>query len=282
MHRERSVGALVARVSGSGTTTVLMLHGLGATSDYWPGAYDVLDDVARVVVPDLLGFGRSLDESRSSFTLANHLDALDSCVELAAPGAQRIVVVAHSMGSAVALGFAGRHPDRTAHVILVGAPVYADPDAATGAFDTGGAMGRLFLLDTDWARRLCALSCRARSLSGAVMALGEPRLPIPIARRASLHTWEAYRDSVEQLILHHDWQRAFDAVIGAGIELDLYHGSDDTIGDQTHIERLVGGRAGVALHTVDDADHHLAITHAGTVLSRIREIVATDLSRVST
>lgn len=130
-------GELVAAAFGGGDTTVLLLHGLGATGDYWPDAYDRLGEFARVVVPDLLGFGRSLDGSRSSFALDDHLDALDTCVERAAPETKRFIVVAHLMGSGLALGLAGRHPDRTVHVVLVGAPVYPDPDAATGAFDAG-------------------------------------------------------------------------------------------------------------------------------------------------
>ena len=49
---------LAARVIGAGTPIVL-LHGLGASGDYWGSVYDRLGDGHRLVVPDLLGFGAS-------------------------------------------------------------------------------------------------------------------------------------------------------------------------------------------------------------------------------
>lgn len=248
---------------------MVLLHGLGATSDYWPRAYDRIGDNARVVVPDLLGFGCSLDEDRSSFTVEDHLDALDSCVAARASGADRFIVLAHSMGTGLALGFAARHLDRVDHLICVGAPVYPDARSARGAFGEAGAMGRVFLLDTDWARCLCALSCRARTASGLLMALVEPRLPVAVARRASLHTWPAYRDTVEELILQHDWAAGFDVLIEAGIPIDLLHGSADDIGSQPFIDQLLGGCPGVSLSTVEGADHHLAITHSAVVLEHL-------------
>lgn len=263
------MGPLVGRCSGSGDEVLLLLHGLGATSEYWPASYDALAARGLLVVPDLLGFGRSLDEARSSFTLHDHADALDSAIDTLAPDATGFVVVAHSMGAGVALEFARRHIDRVVRVVCIGAPVYPDERSASGAFDEAGAMGRVFLLDTAWAQRLCALSCRHRRLSGWLTVLLEPRLPVAIARRATLHTWPAYRDSVRHLILHYDWATAFATLAGAGIEIELLHGSDDTIGDQQYIELLVRDLATVSTHAVDGADHHLAITHAAEVIDRI-------------
>lgn len=62
VHRIQDHPPLAARTFGSGRDTILLLHGLGATGDYWGAAYDALGENHRVLIPDLLGFGRSLDE----------------------------------------------------------------------------------------------------------------------------------------------------------------------------------------------------------------------------
>ena len=45
--------------------------------DIFGAGFDRLAERHRVVVPDLLGFGRSLDEARTAFSVEAHLDALD-------------------------------------------------------------------------------------------------------------------------------------------------------------------------------------------------------------
>jgi pimeloyl-ACP methyl ester carboxylesterase len=47
-------------VSGSGERAFVLLHGLVTSSDTFGSSYDRLASYARLVVPDLLGFGRSM------------------------------------------------------------------------------------------------------------------------------------------------------------------------------------------------------------------------------
>jgi pimeloyl-ACP methyl ester carboxylesterase len=56
----------------------VLLHGLPASGDTFGAAYDRLATSAQLVVPDLLGFARSQDPSRTDFSLQAHLDALDA------------------------------------------------------------------------------------------------------------------------------------------------------------------------------------------------------------
>ena len=51
--------ALSVRVLGDTGPPIVLLHGLVASGVFWGGAYDRLADHHRLVVPDLLGFGRS-------------------------------------------------------------------------------------------------------------------------------------------------------------------------------------------------------------------------------
>lgn len=246
----------------------MLLHGLGATGDYFGAAYDHLGADHRVLVPDLLGFGRSLDEARPSFGLTDHLDALDTMLADHAPRAEEVVVVAHSMGSVLALAWAARHPHRINRVACFGAPVYANPEAATAGVAESGPMARIFLLDTAWARRVCALNCAHRTLAGAFASLAAPSLPVPVTRRSSLHTWPAYRDALDELILHADWAGLLGTLDAQATPVTLAWGDQDRIGDVDHAGSIIHPGC-QSVEIVPGAAHHLPITHPGAVLDHL-------------
>ncbi len=99
----------------------------------------------RLLLPDLRGSGRSLYSGALSWDqLADDVLAL-----LGAQGVERAVIGGTSMGSAVALRFALRHPTHTAGLVLM-SPLYpgADeplPPAVSAAFATMAEAGELAL-----------------------------------------------------------------------------------------------------------------------------------------
>lgn len=233
---------------------VLLLHGLGATGDYFGDSYDGLSHRRRVVVVDLLGFGHSLDEQRTDFSVDAHVEALSTACDALDLGDRDMVVAAHSMAAAIALTWANANPERCGQVVVWGPPIYPDKAAARQVGKQYGLMARLFLMDTAWAERACRLSCRNRTLSGWAMALMAPRWPIEISRNASQHTWAAYHDSLAALVLEFDWSTAFPA----RTPVTLIRGADDPIGDAAAIARLT---ADDTLIEVPGAGHHVALTH---------------------
>lgn len=254
--RHVRVGRLSVSDSGTGGDVVLMLHGLGATGDYFGSLYDDLGGHHRLVIPDLLGFGRSIDVEGVDFGPAAHLDALDEMLGQLELARARVTVVAHSMASALALLWAQRHPGRTLGIVLFGPPAYRTPDDARRAVGAAGPMARLFLLDTGWARALCRLSCSSRSLSGAAMTMASPRLPVAITSQASRHTWEAYRQSIDGLVLDADWP----SLLASNVPVAVVRGSNDRIGDSSYLAELASTHT--VLHEVAGADHHVPITCA--------------------
>ncbi|MFN2226660.1 MAG: alpha/beta fold hydrolase [Anaerolineae bacterium] len=116
---------------------VVLIHGAGGSHQLW--LYQVRDlPEARTYAPDLPGHGRSQGPGRDS--IAAYGDWLIAFLD--AVGAERAVLVGHSMGGGIALDVALRHPGRVAGLGLVAtgarmrvAPalleqLQEDPDAA--------------------------------------------------------------------------------------------------------------------------------------------------------
>lgn len=266
--RGTHVGDLHARIAGDGDKAVVLLHGLVSSGDVFGAAYDRLATVARLVVPDLLGFGRSMDESRSSFPVDAHLSALDDLAEDAGLFQRRWTVGAHSMGSALALQWALRHADRIDRVVCWGPPIYGSPRAARTRI-TGSRMARLVVLDTAWAERACAISCRHRDGVGVLTAAVEPDLPVAVARAVTRHTWPAYRDAMRHLVLEPDWEQLLADLDQRRVPIRLVWGSEDPVGDPD----LAGAYADAGQHTgltrVPGADHYLPMTHPALCLAHL-------------
>ncbi|MER7772775.1 alpha/beta fold hydrolase [Kitasatospora sp. NPDC096140] len=99
----------------------LYLHGLGATSPVYFAAAAAHPLLAgrRSLLMDLLGFGISDRPTDFGYTLEEHADAVAAAVRAAGPS--RVEVVGHSMGGAVAIVLAHRHPGLVSRLVLVDA-----------------------------------------------------------------------------------------------------------------------------------------------------------------
>jgi pimeloyl-ACP methyl ester carboxylesterase len=95
---------------------VLLIHGWGGSGRYWRGTVERLNARFGFLVPDLLGFGRSLPVRRGR-DIFDQADALE--VLLAHLGVARAHVVGHSTGGAIAMVLAARRPDLVERLALV-------------------------------------------------------------------------------------------------------------------------------------------------------------------
>lgn len=93
--------------SGSGTP-IVFLHGNPASSHVWR---DIMPAVGggRLLAPDLIGMGRS-GKPDIPYAFADHARYLDAWFD--ALGLDRVVLVGHDWGGALAFDWAARHPDR--------------------------------------------------------------------------------------------------------------------------------------------------------------------------
>lgn len=110
-------------MQGDGPVTVVLTHGWGATAHMWEPQVSALAPHARVVTWDLRGHGRSPSpDDPAAYSVDVVLADLDGLV-----GDGPAVLVGHSLGGQLSIGFALRHPDRVAGLgLLSTGPGYRD------------------------------------------------------------------------------------------------------------------------------------------------------------
>lgn len=114
--------------AGSGPT-VILLHGLGGSSQAWQLNIGALAQQYHVIVPDQIGFGKS-DKPLVNYRIRTYVDFLDQfCKQLKI---ERASLVGNSMGGWIAALFTAAYPDRVDKLVLADAGGYAVPKG----FDT--------------------------------------------------------------------------------------------------------------------------------------------------
>jgi pimeloyl-ACP methyl ester carboxylesterase len=109
--------------AGSGPTLIL-LHGLGGSTQVWQFNIAPLAEKYHVIVPDQIGFGKS-DKPLVNYRIRTYVDFLDQfCKQLKI---ERATLIGNSMGGWIATMFTAAFPDRVDKLVLVDAAGYAPP-----------------------------------------------------------------------------------------------------------------------------------------------------------
>jgi haloalkane dehalogenase len=106
--------AIQSEHSGSGTPFIF-LHGNPASSYIWRNVVPGVGE-GRMLAPDLIGMGQSAKPD-IAYTFDDHARYLDEWVD--ALGLERVVMVGHDWGGALAFDWAARHPDRVAGIAFL-------------------------------------------------------------------------------------------------------------------------------------------------------------------
>lgn len=96
---------------------IVLLHGFPTTSHLWSELVSLLPNGHRIVVPDLLGYGRSDLGDRASLSIAAHADRVVGMLDTLR--IRRVILVGHHMGACIATSVAARAPSRVTHLALL-------------------------------------------------------------------------------------------------------------------------------------------------------------------
>lgn len=95
---------------------VLLIHGIGDSSDTWRDVIPTLAQRYTVIAPDLLGHGRS-ERPRADYSVAAYANGIRDMLKLLA--IERVTVVGHSLGGGVAMQFVYQYPQLCERLVLV-------------------------------------------------------------------------------------------------------------------------------------------------------------------
>lgn len=105
------------RMAGEGPV-LLLIHGIGDSSETWLDVLPHLANKYTVIAPDLLGHGLS-DKPRADYSVAAYANGIrDLLVTL---GIDSVSVVGHSLGGGVAMQFGYQFPNLVERLVLVSA-----------------------------------------------------------------------------------------------------------------------------------------------------------------
>jgi pimeloyl-ACP methyl ester carboxylesterase len=96
---------------------ILLIHGIGDSSDTWRPVIEQLAKHHTVIAPDLLGHGRS-EKPRADYSIAAYANGMRDLLSVLE--VDRATVVGHSLGGGVAAQFAYQFPERCERLVLVG------------------------------------------------------------------------------------------------------------------------------------------------------------------
>ncbi|MDT5260687.1 MAG: hypothetical protein QOD10_5767 [Mycobacterium sp.] len=105
------------RIAGSGPA-ILMIHGVGDTSETWSTVHAKLAQRFTVIAPDLLGHGESA-KPRADYSLAAFANGMRDLLLML--GIDRVTVIGHSLGGGIAAQFAYQYPELVERAVLVAA-----------------------------------------------------------------------------------------------------------------------------------------------------------------
>jgi len=255
-----------------------LVHGLaGQLCHFTYGIVDQLATQYRVVAVDRPGSGYSVRSPGASATLSAQADVLAALIDTLQLG--RSVVVGHSLGGALALALAQRHPQRVAGLALV-APLTHMVQGVSPAF-------KGLAITKPWLRALVAWTlavpvsiAKRDELLGLVF--GPEAVPRDYAIRGggllALRPSHFFAASADLVAIPEDLPGIMQRYGAMQLPVSILYGrSDRILNPHDQGEALVAKLPGAQL-TLVDGGHMLPITAPGRTAQFIREAAARALS----
>ncbi len=261
---------LSCQTMGLGNQPVLLLHSLDGSANYFGAAFDELADPGPLLVPDLLGFGRS-PASDHGYSPEEHVVALLRMLDelkVETPA----LVVGHSLGAVLALKMASQNPERVSAVVALGAPIHRDSTMARSRLRQLGAGSRL-------GRGLSrAVPGRLRTGAGLPRLLaGSVHLDLPLSvagDRVAARAANAYEESLQKCLVEANVVAWF-ATISCPVEL-VVPAHDATV-DVELLRELSDRYQNVTVTLLPFGDERLPLTHPDGCLAAIDRFRASRL-----
>ncbi len=264
------MAGLAYRLEGHGVPATVLVHGLFASGRYWGKAYDGLARDSALVVPDLAGFGRSV-EVVDGFGPEAHADLVARTLGELGLTARPAVIGAHSLGCLVAIELARRHPHLVAGIVAFSPPLYDGEAAARRHLRGANPLIRLFIANPSLSEAVCDWMCEHPRFAGRLGRVLRPELPRALAEDRFKHTYRSYSETLAKVVVSAGAAAVFHEL---RIPIHLVAGAQDGVVDRKFLEDLAATYDHLELSVWPGAEHELPLTHPAACVSEIERMGA--------
>ncbi len=173
---------------------VVMVHGNPSWSIYYRHVVSALAPDFRCIVPDHIGCGFSdkPDDAEYAYTLSQRIEDLERLLESLALD-EPITLIVHDWGGAIGMGYATRHPEKIARLVILNTAAFHQHTAKPGAIPAALRLGRntrlgAWLINNKNAFSIGAslIGCKQHPMSKALRAAYQLPYAAPGHRLATL------------------------------------------------------------------------------------------------
>lgn len=260
---------LFVRRAGAVGTPLVLLHGLASSSRYWLPSLELLSDRHRVLLPDLLGFGRSPKPFTATYSAEEHVAWL-RCSLTPLLGGEPFALVGHSMGALIALRYAAEHPEQVTRLVLISLPVIGCLPWGHRPDGSAGGLHRL-VAHTRAGSRAAGLAIRLVAPLGRRVA---PRLqrgvPADAARDALAVTAASYWRTLERVVYGADVPALLDRLERP---LLVLQGAEDRTAPLEPVQALAAAHPRMELVVLPETGHNPWFTHPARIAALLEEYI---------
>ena len=232
---------------GTSGPLLVFLPGVGGTTRYWESRVAPLAESHRLMLVDLLGYGRS-PKPWTRYTVDRHVAELHRVLGGRGPA----TLVGHSFGAIAALAYAARHPRYVTGLVLMGLPYFGTLERALAYYRGRRSLEGWILTNLVLATITCVVTRR-------ILRHALPRLlndlPREVAEDLVLHTWLSSTSTMWDGIYRYDPARDADR-LPKELPVLVLHGDRDSTAPVDGVRRLAAARMGWETRILSGVDHH--------------------------
>ena len=261
---------------GRGPATAL-IHGLGGFAESWRHNIPEMARHGRVIALDLPGSGRS-GKPRRAYTLEFLAQALDGL--LRALGVERVRLVGHSLGGAVAARYAVEQPGRVERLALLGAAVPGFDLRPSWIYRMLSVRGLGEILSSFLTPGICATAlerCFAHPDAEEIRFFVEHEYAARASREGRAAYLSLLRSVRGEFAEGADAYRAALTRLGRGVL--VVHGLQDRVIPRAHAQQVAEGLGIAPPRWLDRCGHFPQIEHASAVNAFLTAFLYAPASR---
>jgi len=270
-------GLLVHYVEAGQGPAIVLIHGLGGFAESWRHNIPELSRHGRVIALDLPGFGRS-GKPRRAYTTAFLAHALAGFLRTL--GVDRVRLVGHSLGGAVAARYALEHLGQVERLALLGAAVPGFDLRPSWLYRALSLPGVGEVLGSFLTRGICVKGlerCFAQPDPDEIRFFVEHEFEARTSfegRAAYLSLLRTVKDDFTESA---EAYRAALARLGRNVL--VIHGREDRVIPMSHAQRVVEGLGLTHPRWLDRCGHFPQIEQADAVNACLKEFLFAPASR---